>query len=481
MNKKGFAISGIVYSVLVLFLLLVFGILGILGSRKMVLDKLKNEVMNELNNEIASNLYKDKSGANYPRLADNMIPVLYDEKLNSWIYADVYEKWYDYDEKMWANAIVLKNGITKTVGQKIEEDEIALMYVWIPRYKYVIFNSNSEEIEEKQIEILFENGNNTTGTVKCVDAINQTDENGNKISEVCIDNVNETMIDNASTYTHPAFNFGEKEIYGFWVGKFENSTTDEICLNTPSVENCNKNSHMIEIKPNKNSLGYINISNVFTSIQNISLNYKINNSDSHMIKNMEWGAIAYLTNSEYGRCNNGTCEEITINNYLYQGNMTGCAANSINESQVTVCSNKYNTQSGVKASTTGNIYGVYDMSGGGWEQVMDNMVTIDGSFNPSKSGFTEAPLEMYYDKYTHFTTSNETTINALKLGTATKETKKWNNDINVSFSSTYPWMARGGTASSTNGAGIFAFDTADSFGQGEPSNIYSSRSILVTK
>ena len=121
------------------------------------------------------------------------------------------------------------------------------------------------------------------------------------------------------------------------------------------------------------------------------------------------------------------------------------------------------------------------MSGGGWEQVMDNMVTIDGSFNPSKSGFTEAPLAKYYDKYTYFATSNETTINALKLGTATKETKKWNNDINVSFSSTYPWMARGGTASSTNGAGIFAFDTADSFGQGEPSNIYSSRSILVTK
>ena len=29
--------------------------------------------------------------------------------------------------------------------------------------------------------------------------------------------------------------------------------------------------------------------------------------------------------------------------------------------------NAYNTTGGVKASTTGNITGVYDMSGGAWE------------------------------------------------------------------------------------------------------------------
>lgn len=51
MNKKGFAVSGIVYSILVLFLLLVFSTLGVLGSRKLILDKIKTEVMNELNKE----------------------------------------------------------------------------------------------------------------------------------------------------------------------------------------------------------------------------------------------------------------------------------------------------------------------------------------------------------------------------------------------------------------------------------------------
>lgn len=41
MNKKGFAVSGMIYAILVLFLILVFSILSILGSRKLTFDKLK--------------------------------------------------------------------------------------------------------------------------------------------------------------------------------------------------------------------------------------------------------------------------------------------------------------------------------------------------------------------------------------------------------------------------------------------------------
>ena len=51
LNNKGFAISGILYSILILFLLLLVAILGILGSRKVVLDKTKNDVFNALNEE----------------------------------------------------------------------------------------------------------------------------------------------------------------------------------------------------------------------------------------------------------------------------------------------------------------------------------------------------------------------------------------------------------------------------------------------
>ena len=84
--------------------------------------------------------FADNSGANSPILLDKMIPIVY--KDNKWIYADKYQKWYDYDEKEWANAIVLQDGINKKVGEEIKEYEIDLWYVWIPRYKYTLFNTD---------------------------------------------------------------------------------------------------------------------------------------------------------------------------------------------------------------------------------------------------------------------------------------------------------------------------------------------------
>lgn len=45
MNNKGFAISSMMYSILLLFLMLVVGVLAILGSRKVILDKIKNDIM----------------------------------------------------------------------------------------------------------------------------------------------------------------------------------------------------------------------------------------------------------------------------------------------------------------------------------------------------------------------------------------------------------------------------------------------------
>ena len=99
MNKKGFAVSGIIYSILILFLILIFSILSILGSRKLILDKLKNDVMNEINDEVFELTYRDLSGANSPELLNNMIPIKYNG--TNWIYADISEEWYDYDIKQW--------------------------------------------------------------------------------------------------------------------------------------------------------------------------------------------------------------------------------------------------------------------------------------------------------------------------------------------------------------------------------------------
>ena len=51
LNNKGFAISSVMYSLLILAIALMFGIIAILVSRKMTLDKLKKNAKNDINEE----------------------------------------------------------------------------------------------------------------------------------------------------------------------------------------------------------------------------------------------------------------------------------------------------------------------------------------------------------------------------------------------------------------------------------------------
>ena len=50
MNNKGFAISGILYSILVLFLILLALILSNMKSKKQILDRLKEDTINTIDN-----------------------------------------------------------------------------------------------------------------------------------------------------------------------------------------------------------------------------------------------------------------------------------------------------------------------------------------------------------------------------------------------------------------------------------------------
>ena len=382
----------------------------------------------------------DTGIANSPELLDNMIPVYYDGE--NWIYADVSQEWYNYDAKEWANAVVLNNDVIKNVGDPISEDEIALWYVWIPRYTYTIFNGNNESVEEQEIQIKFASGTNSSGTVECVDTIS-----GNG-SEVCTDSTNGSIKNGTSTYTHPAFTFGTQELTGFWVGKFEVSGSTDA----------------ITIKPNASSLRAQTVSSFFTAIQNMSTTYSLN-GDSHMMKNMEWGAVAYLSHSKYGTCTDGNCVGISVN----ISSTTGGGS-----------SNAYKTN--VAQSTTGNIYGVYDMSGGLYEYVMGNEANINGVFYSSGSGFTTSPDSKYYDSYA-YDTSNFTHSRG-KLGDATKETLKvfginyggWYGNQSYIPSSTYSWYIRGGSYLYPNVAGVFFHSDYT----GAVENTVSSRAILVS-
>ena len=89
-------------------------------------------------------------------LAQGMIPVKFDVAGNA-VVADTNSEWYDYSNHEWANAVLVNCAdstikskyfdsnnkvLASAVGKTISMDEIMQMYVYIPRYKYQLFNAN---------------------------------------------------------------------------------------------------------------------------------------------------------------------------------------------------------------------------------------------------------------------------------------------------------------------------------------------------
>ncbi len=217
--------------------------------------------------------------------------------------------------------------------------------------------------------------------------------------------------------THPAFT--SLGLNGMWVGKFETTGS----------------TSSLTVKPNETSLRNINISTMY----NTSYSYK-RSLDSHMMKNTEWGALGYLTNSKYGRGNT----EVWINNSSTY--ITGCAGSSVSASEYSGCQNAYNTGLGYHASTTDNISGIYDTSGGAWEYVMGNHDNKEVS-----SGINPSILpDKYIDRYIG------TDLNSKILGDTISESIDWNEDFSDFNSSSGPWLRRGGSYSNNYKSGTFA-------------------------
>ena len=418
----------------------------------------------------------DTSKANSPILDNNMIPVYYDKCDEIWRKADktnnsIAHRWYNYNEKLWANSVTVTSSSRSTYqnanpGTEIDMEDILTMQVWVPRYKYKVWNYNSNGTstsEPQEIEIVFEEGTASTGDITCSDTISGTD--GAKSESCKINNTECTdSTCNNKYYTHPAFTFGEEELEGFWIGKFELTGT---------ISN-------ITTKPNISSLRSQNVSSFETNIMKMNDSgngYGLSTTtDTHMIKNMEWGAVAYLSHSKYGTCDNGTCQEIGINNN--SNYLTGCGAEA-GSSETTTC-NSYETELGSKSSTTGNIYGIYDMSGGAYEYTMGNIVgpngttMMSGNSISSNSGYTgiiynegkysnytgtySYPNSKYYDKYS-FGTSVSLKIKN-KLGDSVKEILNttslgWYTDRSYFVYSRMPLLLRGGHLSNNINSGIF--------------------------
>jgi hypothetical protein len=425
-----------------------------------------------------------------PVLSEGLIPVTID---NNGIVkkASLGSKWYSYQDKQWANAVILlDSSILYADGETIPESNIESYFVWIPKYRYQIWDlgeyENLSEVDNSkphEIPIIFGDYDTRDILGECKTPM-LSGESGN-----C--EVGDYM-------THPAFI--SMNTTGLWVGKFETGykgSTDKISAQVNNVE-----PGSIQIKPNVNSWRGIQVANAFYT----SYEYK-RNFDSHMMKNTEWGAVSYLQHSKYGsmssvRFNNNSnfvagyasVKEPTCG---YTGKNEECNQYGT-DSSVT---QPWNTSVGYLGSTTGNITGIYDMSGGSWEYMMSVMVdqngipmsgrnslyhsgfngvfscpTCDNDNSGNTSLTTGRPFptdNKYYDTYVF--AENAETYNRRILGDATGEmgpfataiyeTKNrqigsWYADEAWYVSILNSWFIRSAYYSNGYGTGVFAFGHA---------------------
>ena len=445
-----------------------------------------------------TNIKLDNSGANRPMLADGMIPVVYDESTSTWVKADTESStstygWYDYDQKKWANAVLVSSTNRSTyqnasAGTTITDADILAFYVWIPRYKYKVWNKDkvigtkSYNAQTIGIDIVFEDDIASTGTISCTYSYAESSENAGSPNETCTGS-------NGDYYTHPAFTFGNDDLRGFWMGKFELSSEKT----SYSIGEGNNATLTPRILPNATSWGNNSVSNFWKAIYDMQKESNIyglptsrTSTDSHMITNMEWGAVIYLTYSNYGRCTNGSCTKTTINNCNKY--TTGIGGDKVSaSSSSTTCTtdaNKYNGTKGVLASTTGNVYGVYDIVGGYSEYVMGNMSSSSGTtytYYASDAGtnFTyNTDTIKYLTSYAYGTTKNsQTAYNRGRLGDATSEivssnNSSWYNEYAYFPYNTFSWFCRGSIYSNGLGGGLkFGFYTGGDVGYGTRSTL----------
>ncbi len=463
--------------------------------------------------------YVDTSGANAPVLNGDMIPVVYSENCEKWIKQDL-NKSYDYANQVWANAVTVTSNVRDEIkrapaGTPIEMADINTMWVWIPRYSYTIKSEDG--------------GSNYYGKASFGnDSPSQTLPG--EIDVKFISKITETgtaqYTGNTPTNwrTNEAFDFDGVKRSGIWVGKFEIagslSTNGQACVN----ELCNVKN--VTIKPGEISLRSQTVSSFFyaaRSIQKDNETFGFSNSgDLHMMKNDEWGVVAYLSQSSYGKYGNknysGNYKEI----YQNKSNqfITGSSNGTTSQSNITEPQYAYNNmtkleegqgQAGPGASTTGNIYGIYDMSGGAWEYVMgvlayyDDNSPMSGNSIADNSGFTgrvwqsdsyvnfmkepsiSFSKEKYYNLYKASTTKDEMPSSStltysikacdgrLCYGHALSETAGWYGNYAGFVYRESPWSGRGGHCRSTS-AGVFY----SSYSSGSVGSDNGSRFVLIS-
>jgi len=452
------------------------------------------------NNNTPNGAYDENAKVNSPdtsKLPEDTTKYVTWDNYTEQIHDTVPENWYNYTKGEWANI-------------KSTANELEAYWVWIPRFAYKL----PESATAKEIEVIFIKGTGKTGVladgteVQCyytTDTAITTDGSGLYSKKAT--GAEEKWI------IHPAFWWDNdsdgvmdegEQLAGIWVGKYESSSS------TPSATNGGGNvtNLQVQIKPNVVSWRTIQVANMFTVCENIKktggvIGNNSNGIDTHMMKNMEWGAIAILSQSKYGIFNPqslvGVNGDKTYKVWNNPRQVTGQAGSKEDAYIKDTITNQYNNGNGPKASTTGTVYGVYDMAGGTYEYVMGLMEPSTtkgepavGNNSTSNTGFTgklydgsaytgvrALPSKKYYDLYTYGTSNTDYTRG--KIGDVTAELKPvsssktaWNDDYAHFVYSSASGFIRGGCCSSYSGPGVFSF----SYNSGSSNGSASFRVVL---
>ena len=344
------------------------------------------------------------------------------------------EDWYEYvagigtDDNLrskWANV----------------KDENGSYFVWIPRYAYRITYYPDET---------------STKVSGYCDGRGIVDSNG-KVQYPLDEGIKTVEKDGVSYIVHPAFMDDKIDQYthggwdidlpGIWVGKYETSNDT---LN-------------YKIVPNVSSISET-VGNCYTIAQKYD-----KKNESHLMKNSEWGAISYLTHSQFGRNGN----EINLNNSKEY--ITGSGTSSPNDIWGTTYS--YDTEIGQKASSTGNIYGIYDLSGGKNEYVAiyDNKASNESlSRYGMEFAKTDGESNKYVTTYSNGTSNNsgDMIYDISKIGDSGAEMyiraqkHKWFNDDSTYVNINSPFATRGGGRLHALNSGIFCQNYSEGSGNG---------------
>lgn len=427
---------------------------------------------------------------NAPKLSEGMIPIKW-ENTNWIICSEDDPGWYNYIDQgngtdgtsKWAN-VMLSDGkyyatnsttVNKTgkeearIGTKVAKEDLGSMFVWIPRYAYQI-ESGYHSSDAGKINISFLEGTRQYSV-------------GSSIIYTSQGEIGTGIISNSSGQgnwnEHPAFQYGDTIIEGIWVAKFEASSSNPSATNGGGdVTNLN-----IKVLPGVISWRAIAIGNMYTNCINMNSSsnasvYGISTDDTvidpHLMKNSEWGVVAYLTQSSYGR--NG--KEITINNS--SSYITGSAGNSVSAAVDVETTEDYTSSQGVFASTTANATGIYDLKGGAWERVAAYVNNGNSNLTTYGKTLVESTKKEHKDVYNAYNSSGAVITSGSDnreknyagmssiYGDAIWEVSQlptgassWFGNNSVYPVSSTPFIDRGGRMNGINITGLFCFDDTE--------------------